>query len=167
MALVAAAGAAASALVMAYLTPVGTTSVNRAYYGSDTRAQGLLVGAALAAVCLWWGPVRTAIGRRLLGVIGVVGAVVVLVMWRTVPETSPLTFHGGFALLAVATAGVIACVTLLTRHPVAGLLSLRPLPYIGKISYGMYLWYWPVLLVMTSQRTHLAGGGTARPPDWP
>jgi peptidoglycan/LPS O-acetylase OafA/YrhL len=157
VAAVAVAGAAASALTMAYLTPVGTASVNRAYYGSDTRAQGLLVGAALAAVCLWWGPVRTALGRRLIGLIGAVGAVGVVVMWRIVPETSALTFHGGFALLAVATAGVIACVTLLSRHPVAGLLSLRPLPYIGKISYGMYLWYWPVLLVMTAQRTHLHG----------
>ena len=159
VAVVAVVGAAASALEMAYLTPIGSLSVNRAYYGSDTRAQGLLVGAALAAVCLWWGPVRTAMGRRLLGVIGIVGAVGVLVMWRIVPESSALTFHGGFALLAVAAAAVIACLTLLSRHPVAGLLSLRPLPYIGKISYGMYLWYWPVLLVMTSQRTHLHGVG--------
>jgi peptidoglycan/LPS O-acetylase OafA/YrhL len=154
---VAAAGAAASALWMAVLTPVGTTSVDRSYYGSDTRAQGLLVGATLAAVCLWWGPVRTAAGRRLLGVLGLVGAAGVLVMWRMVPESSALTFHGGFALLALGTAGVIACVTLVSRHPVAGLLSLPPLPYLGKISYGMYLWYWPVLLVMTSQRTHLQG----------
>jgi peptidoglycan/LPS O-acetylase OafA/YrhL len=156
---VAVVGAVASALTMAYLTPVGATSVNRAYYGSDTRAQGLLVGAALAAVCLWWGPVRTAVGRRLLGVIGIAGAVGVVTMWRIVPESSALTFHGGFALLAVATAGVIACVTLLTRHPVSGLLSLPPLVYLGRISYGMYLWYWPVLLVMTSQRTHLHGVG--------
>ena len=42
-------GAVASALAMAALTPTGAVSVNRAYYGSDTRAQGLLVGAALAA----------------------------------------------------------------------------------------------------------------------
>ncbi len=154
---VALAGAAASALTMAVLTPVGATSVNRSYYGSDTRAQGLLIGAALAALCLWWGPVRTAAGRRLLGVVGLAGALSIIVMWRTVPESSALTFHGGFALLALATAGVIACVTLLSRHPVAGLLSVRPLPYLGKISYGMYLWYWPVLLVMTSQRTHLQG----------
>jgi peptidoglycan/LPS O-acetylase OafA/YrhL len=151
------AGAAASALAMALLTPVGAVSVNRSYYGSDTRAQGLLIGAALAAGCLWWGPVRTATGRRLLGVAGLVGSVGVLVMWRLVPESSALTFHGGFALLALATAGVIACVTLLSRHPVAGFLSLPPLPYLGKISYGMYLWYWPVLLVMTAQRTHLSG----------
>ncbi len=153
----AAAGAVASAVAMAVLTPVGATSVNRAYYGSDTRAQGLLVGAALAALCLWWGPVRTAVGRQLLGAAGLLGAVGIVVMWRTVPESSALTFHGGFGLLAVATAGVIACVTLLGRHPVAGLLSLPPLAYLGKISYGMYLWYWPVLLVMTSSRTHLHG----------
>jgi peptidoglycan/LPS O-acetylase OafA/YrhL len=150
-------GALASALAMAAMTPVGAVSVNRAYYGSDTRAQGLLVGAALAAVCLWWGPVRTALGRHLLGVAGLVGAVGIVVMWRVVPESSALTFHGGFALLAVATAAVIACVTLLSRHPVAGILSVRPLPYLGRISYGMYLWYWPVLLVMTAQRTHLHG----------
>ncbi len=142
---------------MALLTPVGATSVNRSYYGSDTRAQGLLIGAALAAICLWWGPVRTALGRRLLGVGGLLGAAAIFVMWRMVPESSALTFHGGFALLALATAGVIACVTLVSRHPVTGLLSLRPLPYLGKISYGMYLWYWPVLLVMSSQRTHLQG----------
>jgi len=154
---VAAAGAVASAVLMAVLTPVGTLSVNRAYYGSDTRAQSILVGAALAAVGLAWGPVRTVWGRRLLGVAGLVGAVVVVVMWVRVPETSALTFHGGFALLSVAAAGVIACVTLVPGHPLARVLSLPPLPYLGRISYGMYLWYLPVLLVMTSGRTHLDG----------
>jgi hypothetical protein len=34
---------------------------------------------------------------------------------------------------------------------------MQPLPYVGRISYGMYLWYWPVLLVMTEDRTHLTG----------
>ena len=154
---VAATGAAASALLMAFLTPIGSASVNRTYYGSDTRAQGLLIGAALAAVCMWWGPIRTALGRRLLWVLGVAGAVGIAVMWRTVAESSAFTFHGGFALLAVCTAAVIACVTLTPGHPLARGLSVQPLPYIGRISYGMYLWYWPVLLVMTSDRTHLQG----------
>ena len=154
---VAAAGAAASALLMALLTPVGAASVNRSYYGSDTRAQGLLIGAALAALCLWWGPVRTPRGRRVLWVLGVAGAAGVAVMWRTVAQGSALTFHGGFALLALCTAAVIACVTLTPVHPLARALSVQPLPYLGRISYGMYLWYWPVLLVMNSDRTHLFG----------
>ena len=157
VAVVAAAGAAASALLMALITPVGTVSVNRSYYGSDTRAQALLAGAALAAVCLWWGPVRTAVGRRALWVTGLAGAAGVVVMWRMVTETSALTFHGGFALLSLGTAAVIGSVTQLPDHPLARALSLRPLPYLGRISYGMYLWYWPVLLVMTAGRTHLSG----------
>ena len=74
---------------------------------------------------------------------GLVGAVVVLVMWRTVTETSALTFHGGFLLLAVATAAVIGSVTLIADHPVGKVLSVPPLPYLGRISYGMYLWYCP------------------------
>jgi peptidoglycan/LPS O-acetylase OafA/YrhL len=154
---VAATGALASALLMAFLTPVGAASVNRSYYGSDTRAQGLLIGAALAALCLWWGPVRTARGRRLLWLAGVVGAAGIVIMWRTVTEGSALTFHGGFALLGLCTAAVVACVSLIPRHPLATVLSVQPLPYLGRISYGMYLWYWPVLLVMTSDRTHLTG----------
>jgi len=153
----AAAGAAGSALLMALITPVGTASVNRSYYGSDTRAQALLVGAALAAACLWWGPVRTAGGRWALRVIGLAGAAGVVVMWRMVTETSALTFHGGFALLALGTAAVIGSVTQVPDHPLARALSFRPLPYLGRISYGMYLWYWPVLLVMTAGRTHLNG----------
>ncbi len=150
-------GALGSALLMSLLTPVGAASVNRSYYGSDTRAQALLVGAALAAVCLWWGPVRTTLGRRTLWVIGIAGATVIVVMWRMVTEASAFTFHGGFAVLALCTAAVISCVILVPGHPLTKVLSARPLPYVGRISYGMYLWYWPVLLVMTPGRTHLDG----------
>jgi peptidoglycan/LPS O-acetylase OafA/YrhL len=151
------AGAAASATTMALLTPVGATSVDRAYYGSDTRAQGLLIGAALAVACRLRGPARTPRSRRLLGAAGVAGAAGVVVIWRTVTEGSALTFHGGFALLAIGTAAVIAAVTQAPGGLLPRALSLRPLPYLGRISYGMYLWYWPVLLVMTGGRTHLHG----------
>ena len=154
---VAAVAAAASALVMAVLTSAGAASADRAYFGSDTRAQSILVGAALAAACLWWGPIRTARGRRLLSIVGVGGAVLVVAMWRLVTETSGLTFRGGFVLLGLGTAAVIACIVHLPDHRLSKVLSARPLPYFGRISYGMYLWYWPVLLVMTSDRTHLQG----------
>jgi peptidoglycan/LPS O-acetylase OafA/YrhL len=157
VAVIAAAGAIASAILMAALTPIGTASVSRAYYGSDTRAQGLLVGCALAAVSLWWGPIRSATGRRALWVLGWVGMAGVLVMCRMVTETSAFAFHGGFLVIALCGAAVIAALTLLSDHPLATILSTRPLPYLGRISYGMYLWYWPVLLVMTSGRTHLHG----------
>ena len=43
------------------------------------------------------------------------------------------------------------------RGPVRALLSLAPLVWIGTISYGLYLWHWPVQLVLTPNRTHLDG----------
>jgi hypothetical protein len=92
-----------------------------------------------------------------VGLAGIGGAIGILVMWRTVSETSGFCFHGGFAVVSLCTAAVIAAVTQLPAHPLARGLAARPLPYIGRISYGMYLWYWPVLLVMTADRTHLDG----------
>ena len=80
-----------------------------------------------------------------------------MVMCRMVSESSTFAFHGGFLVIALCGAGVIAAVTKLPHHVLARGLSFRPLPYLGRISYGMYLWYWPVLLVMTSARTHLHG----------
>jgi peptidoglycan/LPS O-acetylase OafA/YrhL len=157
VAVITTAGAILSATWMAVLTTVGSASIDRVYYGSDTRAQGLLVGAALAAACQWWGPIRTVWGRRTLLVAGLAGAAGAATMCRLVTESSVLTFRGGFALLALCTAGVIACVTRMPSHPLTRLLSVGPLPYLGRISYGMYLWYWPVLLVMTAGRTHLHG----------
>jgi peptidoglycan/LPS O-acetylase OafA/YrhL len=157
VATITAAGAILSATWMAVLTSAGSASVDRVYYGSDTRAQALLVGAALAAACQWWGPIRTVGGRRTLVVAGLAGAAGVAAMCHLVPEGSVLTFRGGFALLALCTAAVIACVTRVPSHPLTRLLSVRPLPYLGRISYGVYLWYWPVLLIMTAGRTHLHG----------
>ncbi len=149
-------GALASALLMGALTPFGSPDVNRTYYGSDTRAQAILIGAALALGCALWAPVIRPMSRRALAAVGVLGAVVVVGMWRTVPQTSDFAFHGGFAVVSLAAAGVILCVTQMPRHPMARIIGVAPLSYLGRISYGMYLWYWPVLLVITPERFALS-----------
>jgi peptidoglycan/LPS O-acetylase OafA/YrhL len=165
VAVVATVGAVGSAVEMALITPTGNgalttagvTAVNRSYYGSDTRAQSLLVGAALAAVLILWEPVRTRRGRITVSIAGPVGAVGIVAMWLWVGQSSALAFHGGFPLLSLGAAAVIACITAIPRHPVAWFLALPPFAYLGRISYGIYLWYLPVLVVMTAGRTHLAG----------
>jgi peptidoglycan/LPS O-acetylase OafA/YrhL len=150
-------GAAASAVWMMVLAPTNGADPSRAYYGSDTRAQGLLVGAALAITCGIWGRVRTRTGARVLGALGVLGAAGVGLMWATVQESSFLAFHGGFLLVTLACAAVVAAAARVPASPVGRLLALAPVRYLGRISYGMYLWYWPVQLVMTGGRTHLRG----------
>ncbi len=137
-----------------FLLTLGSGDPSRAYYGTDTRAHTLLVGAILAVVLNTW-PVtqrRARIGVQLLGAAGLVGVVGFMVF---VHESDRWMYHGGFLLLALCTAAVIAAVML----PIDGLakraLRLRALPAIGLLSYGLYLWHWPVNVWLTPERLGL------------
>jgi peptidoglycan/LPS O-acetylase OafA/YrhL len=146
-------GALASALLMARLAPSGYTT--RAYYGTDTRAQALLVGAALATgLALWRTGAEAPWFRRLGGTLGLAGIVATGVLWATATENSTFAFSGGFLLASLASALVILGAVVAPRGPAVRLLEIPPLPALGRISYGVYLWYWPVLLVMSGSRLH-------------
>ncbi|TCJ20068.1 acyltransferase [Rubrobacter taiwanensis] len=144
--------AASSAGLMAALyTPDADPS--RLYYGTDTRAAGLLFGAALA---FFWVPqnLRREPGRfapLLLDAAGVAALGALVFFCLTLGEYDPLLYRGGFALVAFATASVIA----VSVHPGTRLgsevLELRPLRWVGVRSYGIYLWHWPVFMVTRPQ----------------
>jgi peptidoglycan/LPS O-acetylase OafA/YrhL len=141
--------AAASAVVMAVLYHPGFDS-SRVYDGTDTRAFGLLIGAALA---MMW-PSRqltsrvTARARQILDGIGLAGLIVIaLLIWRT-NEYSPFLYPDGLVLLSVATALVVASLV----HPATRLgraLGWRPLRWLGVRSYGIYLWHFPIIVLTT------------------
>jgi peptidoglycan/LPS O-acetylase OafA/YrhL len=148
--------AAASAVEMAYLySPAADPS--RVYYGTDTRAQSLLVGAALAALLVR----RTQpLGRKANAVVqsaGVLAGLALLVAFARVQDTQEWLFRGGFAVVAVLAVLVIAAAATSDLGPVSRLLSWRPLVVIGLVSYGLYLWHWPVYLALTPLRTGLSG----------
>jgi peptidoglycan/LPS O-acetylase OafA/YrhL len=148
---------AASAIWMAVHYETGNPT--RVYYGSDTRAASILVGASLAAFIALRGPVRARIARYGLEVAGVAGALVIAFAWTNVAGESDRLYRGGLFACAIATAAVIAAASHPERGPMARVLSVRPLRWLGIISYGVYLWHWPVYVVLNKDRAHLDGWG--------
>src|SRR5580704_4429736 len=146
-------GSLASAIWMVVLAPNGYTT--RAYYGTDCRAQALLVGAAISiGLTLWREGSHRPWFTRSAGVLGVLGAAGTAALWMTASETSTFAFSGGFLVASMAAGGVVLACAVAPRSLAVRFLELPPLPQWGRISYGMYLWYWPVLLVMSGQRLH-------------
>jgi peptidoglycan/LPS O-acetylase OafA/YrhL len=126
---------------------------NRSYFGTDTRAQALLIGAALAVAL----DLRTPRPRRIFAVVAVLGLLVTGFLWSTAGTPSTLMFHGGLTLAALATAAVIAHVVIAPASRMASALSLLPMVWLGRVSYGVYLWHWPVYGFMTADRVGLSG----------
>ena len=160
-------GALASALEMALLYNPSTGNDTRIYFGTDTHAQSILVGSALACLLTivqmnrghdGMDPaVRSRAGRWTLIVLGMVGLLVLIVLSSLLEGTSWLAYRGGFALCAASAAAVIAAVVCVPDGPMAKALSNRPLVWLGTISYGVYLWHYPVFVFVDNERTGLAG----------
>jgi peptidoglycan/LPS O-acetylase OafA/YrhL len=148
--------AAASSLWMAALYRPGHDP-QRVYLGTDTRVASILLGAALASLVLWRGPVRAMSARWLLEAVAIVSALTLAWAWVTVDGGDTMLYRGGFALFALCAVSVIATVTHPVMGPVGRTLSFAPLRWLGLISYGLYLWHWPVYLVLTPVRTGIDG----------
>jgi peptidoglycan/LPS O-acetylase OafA/YrhL len=143
-----------SVVAMAALYTSGP--IDRAYYGTDTRAQSLLVGAGLAAVLLLWRGPQTRQERFALEAAAVVGAAFVGWMFVAVHSSTADLFHGGFLLVALAVALVITAAVQPDTLVVRRVLSWRPLVAIGIISYGVYLFHWPVYMWLAPWRVHVS-----------
>jgi peptidoglycan/LPS O-acetylase OafA/YrhL len=76
--------------------------------------------------------------------------------WRTLDGQNPFLYHGGFWLTELAAVVLIACAVQGPSSYVARALSFAPLRFVGDISYGVYLWHWPIFVVLTPERTHVA-----------
>jgi len=147
-----------SAAWMAFLFEPGADTA-RVYFGTDTRCFALMLGAALSAVIR---PVAeggtqppSAWAFDWLGLAALAG---LGWAWASLSGNDPLVYRGGLFVLALAAAATIAAIVLAPRGRTARLLGLAPLRALGTISYGVYLWHWPLYVLLDAERTGLGGG---------
>ncbi len=150
--------ASASAAWMAYLF-AHHADTTRLYFGTDTHAQCILVGSALACLLVLTDhrPVATRWLWSTLGLLGAASLAALVLMGHRFTGASPFIYQGGFLLTAGLTACVIATCVTVRSGLVSRLLSLTPLVGLGVISYGVYLWHYPLAIWLTPARLGLSG----------
>ncbi|MDH6199110.1 peptidoglycan/LPS O-acetylase OafA/YrhL/lysophospholipase L1-like esterase [Mycobacterium frederiksbergense] len=158
------AGMLASA-VAAILLAGDPAQLNRVYFGTDTRAQALLVGAAAAALLVRdWSTltvsgtlIRARWRRWVAWTLPVIGVAVLAVAAHLATGSADQFRHGLLIVVALGAVLVIAPVALDQDGYVARALAWYPLVTLGVISYGVYLWHWPIFLILNGERTGLDG----------
>lgn len=127
----------------------------RIYYGTDTRAAAILFGAALASWIAWRGAASTRSGRTSLEVLGFVATA--LLIWAYFRLEQSGLYSGGLLICSIAATAVIAAITHPDSGPLARAFSARPLVEAGIISYGLYLWHWPIYVWLNEDRVGASG----------
>ncbi|MBD3689229.1 acyltransferase [Nanchangia anserum] len=155
----AACSAIAMAVVVANLpADQGHLDVTRAYMGTDTHCFGLMLGAGLAlALSRPMAPALRRLAertRRLRVALAWVGLAVIIAGFFIVPDDQAWTYPWGTLVVSLAVMGYLqgCCDEVSGASPASSWLTraidVAPLRWIGQRSYGIYLWHWPVIVMM-------------------
>jgi peptidoglycan/LPS O-acetylase OafA/YrhL len=147
------AGIAASVALMWIL--YNPADPSRVYYGTDSRAFLLLMGILLALVWPWIERMRRAVPLlELLGIAALIGSVLLFLRMQ---DFNPTFYRGGDLAAAFCFVVLIAAVA----HPRTGIgpaLGIAPLRWVGERSYGIYLWHWPIIVLVAGVNTRPSPG---------
>ena len=120
---------------------------SRVYYGTDTRAFSLLIGA-LAAIQKEYHIIKVKLQGKLWAVIGSISVLILIGMMMLISSYSSFLYYGGQAIVSVLVAFVVYAVTV-SRSLLNIILGSSILKWIGDRSYSIYLWHYPIIVLMS------------------
>ncbi len=148
-----------SAGAMTVLYSLAPEKSARVYMGTDTRGAAILVGAALACALASRKEAFPDKTVRLLDIAGGISFIVMGLAWFKLDGQSALLYRGGFWGTELCVLVLITCAAQDKRSIIARILSNRLLTLAGLVSYGLYLWHWPVFVIVTPERLGFTGIG--------
>ena len=136
--------------LIAHILLFDINNISRIYFGTDTRAFSLLVGVVGAILY----PMErlhdkvTLQQNMIYSVVSLASIATLITVMIYTSEYNTWLYRGGFLLVAIL--GLIVIISSGKQHTVmAKLLSFKPVVFIGKISYSLYLWHFPILVLTT------------------
>ena len=136
--------------LIAHIILFDINNISRIYFGTDTRAFSLLVGV-VGAILYPIDKLNTKITPQenlVYSVVSLISIAALITIMIYTSEYNTWLYRGGFLLVAIL--GIIIIISSGKQHTVmAKLLSFKPVVFIGKISYSLYLWHFPVLVLTT------------------
>ena len=136
--------------LIAHILLFDINNISRIYFGTDTRAFSLLVGV-VGAILYPMERLHSKVTPQqnmiysILSLVSIAGLITVMIYTS---EYNTWLYRGGFLLVAIL--GLIVIISSGKQHTLMSkLLSFKPIVFIGKISYSLYLWHFPILVLTT------------------
>ncbi len=144
---------------MAAMVWLGTSNqgTDRAYLGTDTRGAAILFGAALACIMSGRAALTSPRALKALDALGIAAVLGLGIAWVRLDGQHAFLYRGGFFATELAVLVLIVCAAQGTKSIVGRALAIRPLIWMGLISYGLYLWHWPIFVVLSTERLGFSG----------
>jgi len=141
--------------------PADTSTISALYFGTDTRMASILVGVVTACLLDRGTSAKGEAAPFWLGTAASLAAGVAMafiaIAWTRSSGTEPFIYRGGLLACATATAIVIVIVRRFPDGAIGTALAVPPLRWLGLVSYGVYLWHWPVFVVLNEERIGFNG----------
>lgn len=119
----------------------------RSYAGTDTRASGILLGCMLALILRSNYNLAFLKQKEGITICGWIALTILIVTSMVAKYDSRWMYYGQGTIVSLSSAGLIAAVETNRGSSLSGFLALSPIQFIGKISYGLYLWHFPVFVL--------------------